>query len=279
MRRTKAFVRSVLPKPVFRFLKTIQRRLEFARPGGHSEEEPLILKCLESLPSANRYCVDIAAQDGVAGSQTLRLFQSGWAGLAVEFDPSTFAILADMYRSFQRVSLVRTKVVPGNVVSILRAALCPTDFGFLNLDIDSYDYFVLEQILGDFRPSLICVEINETIPPPLKFTLTFNPDHVWEGNHFQGQSISKCHELCVRHRYDILGLHYNNLFLMPAELNLHGALTPEAAYDAGYRLKPDRRQKFPWNADMEELLALPHPEAVEFVRCTFARYAGRYILE
>ncbi|MGI8785232.1 MAG: hypothetical protein ACR2L2_16460 [Acidobacteriota bacterium] len=257
----------------------IQRRLEFGRLVGHSDDEHIVLKYLESLSAVNRYCVDIAAQDGVMGSQTLRLFQEGWSGLAVEFDGRMFAALSQMYRSFEPVSLVRTKVVPHNVVSILEAALCPRDFGFLSLDIDSYDYYVLDQVLSAFRPRLICVEINETVPPPLKFTVTFSEDHQWGGDHFQGQSICKCHELCVKYDYEIVELYYNNLFLMPVELNVWGALTPEAAYDAGYRLKTDRQQKFPWNADMEDVLDLSPPEAIDVVRRKFAKYVGRYTLE
>jgi hypothetical protein len=279
MSRTKALLRRFLPEPAFRFLKTVQRRLEFGRLSGHSDDEQIVLKYLEVVSAANKYCVDIAAQDGVMGSQTLRLFQEGWSGLAVEFDGRMFAALSQMYRGFEHVSLVRTKVVPRNVVSILEAALCPRDFGFLSLDIDSYDYYLLDQILGAFRPRLICVEINETVPPPLKFTVTFSEDHQWGGDHFQGQSICKCHELSVKYEYEIVELHYNNLFLVPAELNVWGALTPGAAYDAGYRLKPDRQQKFPWNADMEDVLDMPPAEAIVCLQRKFAEYVGRYTLE
>jgi hypothetical protein len=170
-------------------------------------------------------------------------------------------------------------VVPDNVVSILEAARCPSEFAFLSLDIDSYDHYLLDRMLAVFRPRLICVEINENVPPPLKFTVTFGEDQYWTGDHFQGQSICKCHELCVKHRYDIVELHYNNLFLVPSELNAWPALTPQDAYDAGYRLKPDRKERFPWNADMEAVLSLPPQEAVEFLERKFAPYAGRYLLE
>jgi len=275
----KALLRRVLPAPAFRFLKRIQRHLEFRRTAGHSEDEAIVTKYLESLPGNSKYCVDIAAQDGVMGSQTLRLFQAGWPGLAVEFDGRMFSALSEMYKSFEHVSLVRTKVVPQNVVSILEAALCPRDFAFLSLDIDSYDYYLLDRILSVFRPGLICVEINENVPPPLKFSVTFNEDQQWTGDHFQGQSICKCHELCVQYRYDMVELHYNNLFLVPAELNVWKALTPHAAYDEGYRLKPDRKRRFPWNADMEDVLDMPPGEAVEFLRRKFADYKGRYTLE
>lgn len=279
MRKAKAFLRTVLPKPVFTSLKAVQRRVNFARHAGFSDEERLIRHYLDSVPIATRYCVDIAAQDGVAGSQTVALFKEGWAGLAVECDAHMFAVLAHTYRVFKNVSLVRTRVIPDNVVSILKAADCPREFGFLSLDIDSYDYFVLERLLGEFRPSLICVEINEAVPPPLAFTVKYDPLHVWEGNHFQGQSISKCHELCKRFRYDIVELHYNNLFLVPTETNTLPPMSPEDAYASGYKNKLDRKAKFPWNADMEELLTLSPQDAATFINRKFAKYIGRYTLE
>jgi hypothetical protein len=279
MKRVKALLRTTLPGPALRFLKDVQRRLAFRRLQGHSEDEHIVIRYLDRLAPANRYCVDIAAQDGVMGSQTLRLFQAGWPGLAVEYDGRMFAALSGMYSAFADVSLVRTKVVPDNVVAILEAARCPSEFAFLSLDIDSYDHYLLDRILAVFRPRLICVEINENVPPPLKFTVTFGEDQYWTGDHFQGQSICKCHELCLKHRYDIVELHYNNLFLVPSELNAWPALTPQDAYDAGYRLKPDRQERFPWNADMEAVLSLPPREAVEFLERKFAPYAGRYLLE
>lgn len=275
----KQLVRKALPVPVFELLKMIQRRIQFARPRGFSDEEALVTRYLASLPIAHRYCVDIAAQDGIGGSQTLALFKSGWHGVAVEYDAKVFATLAAFYSAFDEVALVRAKVTPASVRDLLRAAGCPRDFGFLSLDIDSYDYFILEQILAEFRPTVMCVEINESIPPPLRFTVCYDPGQFWRGDHFQGQSIAQCDALCRKHGYQILELHYNNLILIASEVNRHRALSVEEAYDAGYRNKPDRRQKFPWNADVEALLTLNREDAIAFVNRLFARYAGKYILE
>jgi len=137
---------------------------------------------------------------------------------------------------------------------------------------------VLAALLERYRPKLVCAEINEKIPPPLRFTVRYDPEHVWQQDHFYGQSISKLHELCGRHDYALVELHYNNAFLAPAEAGLPG-LTPEQAYRDGYLAKPDRLRAFPWNADMEPLLALSVPEQLEFVRRTFAAYEGRYELD
>lgn len=98
-------------------------------------------------------------------------------------------------------------------------------------------------------------------------------------DHFFGQSISKCYELCVKYGYDIVELHYNNLFLIPNEMNKHNRLSPEQAYKIGYKNKNDRKEKFPWNSDMEDLLDMSKDGAVEFLKNKFKKYDGKYILE
>jgi hypothetical protein len=176
------------------------------------------------------------------------------------------------------VSLARLWVTPDNVVQTLRGHGTPADFAFLNLDIDGYDHFVLAALLEEFRPALICAEINESIPPPVKFTVLYDPAYVWAEDHFYGQSLSKLDELAGACGYALVELDYNNAFLVPSERSPLAGLTPEEAYARGYRDRTDRRELFPWNADMEELHALDTEEQLAFLDRCFARYAGRYEL-
>jgi hypothetical protein len=64
----------------------------------------------------------------------------------------------------------------------------------MNFDIDSYDYYLLSEILTLYRPQLICTEINEKIPTPIKFKVMYSHkpkyDHTRVGNYFFGMSIS-----------------------------------------------------------------------------------------
>jgi len=242
------------------------------------DEERMIEKYLASLRIKNKYCVDIAASDGITMSNTLFLFEKQWNGLAVEFDSENFSKLATLYKKFTTVNLIKAKVIPENVISLLKACLCPKDFSFLNFDIDGYDFFVLDKLLAEYKPLLICVEINEKIPPPILFTVRYDSNYVWNEDHFYGQSISKCYELCRKYNYDIVELHYNNLFLIPSEINNNARLSPEEAYESGYKNKNDRKEKFPWNADMEELLSISKDEGIEFLNKKFNQYEGEYIL-
>lgn len=257
-----------------------RERLRRARGRGSSGlgEEHVVGRLLQLLAIEEGFAVDVAACDGVTKSNTFGLYAAGWSGLAVEGDPARFASLARAYRRFPDVSLARLWVTPDNVVPLLRGHRAPADFGFLNLDIDGYDHFVLAALLEEFRPALICAEINEKIPPPLKFTVLYDPDYVWAEDHFYGQSLSQLDELARSFGYALAELHYNNAFLVPSERSPLPALTPEEAYAAGYRDRPDRHELFPWNADMEELHALDTREQLAFLERRFARYGGRYEL-
>lgn len=246
--------------------------------GSFLGEDAIIHTYLEKLDIPSKFCVDIGASDGVSMSNTYLLFQKGYDGLAVEYNSEKFSKLASAYESFQQVNLAKCKVTPRNVVDLLNGNLVPKQFAFLNIDIDSYDYFVLDEILGTFRPSLVCAEINEKIPPPIKFTVLYDPNHIWQGDHFYGCSISQLHLLCIKHNYALTYLHYNNAFLIPVEMSTNdiASLSPEEAYREGYSDRPDRKEKFPWNVDVEELLFLSPQEALDFVDKLFLNYKGKY---
>lgn len=242
------------------------------------DEETLITKHLAEACIERGFCVDIAASDGVTMSNTYALYKARWSGLAVECDPTKFSSLAHAYSVFPNVALAKCIVTPDNILALLAMVNTPERFDFLNLDIDGYDFFVLREILSRFRPALICVEINEKIPPPLKFTVRWDPKYCWSNDHFYGQSISMLYDLCIQHRYALVDLHYNNAFLVPVESNPKRSLGPEEAYREGYLEKPDRQEKFPWNATVEEVLHLPPDQAVAYLNALFEKHAGMYDL-
>jgi hypothetical protein len=244
-------------------------------------EDAITAELFSRLAVKHRFCVDIGAADGVNMSNTHCLFAAGWSGLCVEADPERFAALAVAYRPARNARLVRNFVTPVNVVSLFEASGVPQDFDFLSLDIDGYDYFVLEQILEKYRPTVVLAEINEKIPPPIRFTVKWDANYGWSNDHLYGQSIAQIETLCRRFEYEMVRLEYHNLFCVARERN-NGALPARNAtelYQSGYVNRPDRLQKMPWNADMEQLLTLGPAEGVAFVNNYFAKYAGKYVCE
>lgn len=271
-------IKKVFHKVFNSFGLEIRRMRENKTMFSNFNEQKIIYRYFKELNIKHKFCVDIGAGDGIVRSNTFFLFKDGWSGLAVEYDGNEFQELAYVCRKFHKVNLAKCKVTPENINFLLKNNHAPKEFGFLTLDIDGYDYFILEQILNSFRPSLLCIEINEKIPPPLKFTVKYDPDYVCSGDHFYGQSISQLHFLCSKHDYGIIELEYNNVFLIPKEISQYSFLSPEEAYKKGYLNRPDRKKKFPQNAELEELLGLSPYEALNFLNNFFSKYQGKFIL-
>jgi len=259
----------------------IERAKQRIRRSGFSnfdEERMLEGFVSEFVPDARgRTAVDIGAGDGVRGSNTYALFVKGWRGVGIEGDGRRARRLARAYKNFEGVAARQALVTPSNVTSLLEEQDIPRDFGVLSLDIDSYDYWVLDAVLKSFRPRVVVTEINEKIPPPVRFVVGYDPDFRLQ-HHFFGYSIASLEDLCARHSYALIALEYNNAFIAPRELAADRALDAATAYRAGYLERPDRRERFPDNHDMEALHSMPPREAVRFLEKFFARHEGKYEL-
>lgn len=240
------------------------------------EERMLARFVAELLPAGHgRTAVDIGAGDGVKASNTYALFRDGWRGLGVEAHGRRARRLARNYKNFAGVAAAHRLVTPGNVVALLEEHDIPRDFSVLSLDIDSYDYWVLDALLDSFRPYLVVTEINEKIPPPIRFVVRYDPDFE-PAHHFFGHSIESLSDLCARRGYAIVALEYNNAFLAPADLAGVRPLTALEAYRTGYLERPDRHEKFHRNHDMEILHTLGPADAVAYIDRYFAAQRGKY---
>jgi hypothetical protein len=246
----------------------------------YNDEEQIIARMFtEHLPLRHEFCVDIGAGDGVTMSNSHFLFSGGWGGLAVEYSPASFAELARVYAKHEKVQLARCRATPEGIGILFQAYNVPRDFDFLSLDIDGYDHFVLDAVFQAYRPTLVCTEINEAFPPPVKFVVKYHPEFRWNVDRFFGHSLAKVQELCDRHEYAIVRVEYNNAFLAPRELLADArlvALTPEQGYREGYLERPDRLKRFPWNADIEHLRGASPGEIVAWANQQFAQYAGQF---
>ena len=243
----------------------------------HNNEQDYIDSILKRLDLNNTY-VDIGASDGIEMSNTLFLAQRGWNGLCVEYNSSKYASLVNNYKQFTKIKFSNEKVTPFSVCEILRKTDNPKKFDVLNLDIDGYDYFVLEALLkGEYRPTLICAEINEKIPPPIKFTVLYDDAYSWTDAPFFGQSIEQVQMLCTTYDYSILNVEYNNVFLIDNKVDHKlSTMSSKEAWTQGYFNKPDRTTRFSFNNGFEPIYSMTPEDAINFINRAYGRHVGRY---
>jgi hypothetical protein len=260
--------------------KLHRAKLSLRRDGfSNGNEDQILAKYIAELlpPNYNRIAVDIGAGDGIRWSNTYALFLNGWQGLGIEFDGRKFVNLAQAYKYFSNVFACRNRATPENIAPLLNAYEIPKDFSVLSLDIDGNDYWVLRAILSQFRPQLIVTEINEKIPPPIRFAVKYNPNFQLR-HHFFGYSMAVLGDLCKEFDYAILELEYNNAFLAPKESAGERGLDADAAYRSGYLDRPDRKEKFSLNFDMETIYSLSEVQALEFLERFYAKFQGEFFL-
>ena len=245
----------------------------------HANEQSILAKYIaELLPQDRpRTVVDIGAGNGVRWSNSYALLLAGWKALGIEADLQKYALLEKVYSKFANAYASNSPAAPNNICQLLRDFGIEGNFGVLCLDIDGNDYWVLDAILSNYRPGLVVTEINENIPPPLRFVVKFDPDFQLR-YHFYGYSIAALEDLCYSHDYGILELEYNNAFLAPRELGAAQFRDAKSAYRAGYLDRPERKERFASNLDMEPLHSLSLEEGIEFLRQFYARDAGNYYL-
>ncbi len=171
------------------------------------EEAEIIQHIFDHIGETNRFFVDLGAgaYDGKM-SNTSDMKQNGWIGFGVDMNPTE-----DWMKKYF--------ITPENVVAILRENFTPKEFDFLNLDIDSCDFWVLKNILeAGYRPRLICTEFNGTLDPEKSVVLSYEGGYTWDNTNKYGYSFSAGKKLLGRHGYDIVfNQHDTNLFAIQSK--------------------------------------------------------------
>ena len=137
-----------------------------------SGEDGILEKIFETIPAANRWCVEFGAWDGKTFSNTHQLMKSrGWHGVFVEAAADRFQDLVKTYGDNPNAHCVNCFVTfeGGNSLeNLLRRTAIPKDFDLLSIDIDGNDYHVWES-LGHYEPRVVVIEFNPTIPSEVEF--------------------------------------------------------------------------------------------------------------
>ncbi len=163
------------------------------------------------------FFVDIGAGDGIDMSNTYLLAAGGAKGISIEYNESKFAMMAVTYRDLPNVKLSRCQATPMNICYLLKGLSCPLKIDVLNLDIDSYDYYILESLLKEFDFKILVLEINPIFPIEIDFTVNF-PNGAWDGSLFQGMSLSMAYKLLNKFNYSII--HVNKAFVLAVKNDL-----------------------------------------------------------
>jgi len=171
---------------------------------GQFEESEIIFHVFQNIGTTNKYLVDIGAgaYGGSSMSNIRDMMETGWTGFGVDCSE-----VGDEWT-------IKKFVKPDNIVSILEEQKTPLEFDFLNLDIDSSDFWVLKNMLeAGYRPRLICTEYNGTLDPEKSLVLKYTDGYMWDETNKYGYSFAAGKKLLSQYGYTIIfNQHDTNIF-------------------------------------------------------------------
>lgn len=172
-------------------------------------EDGVIEEIFKRIGNRNKICVEFGAWDGIHLSNAWNLWHNeDWEALLIEGDKEKYQILVDNTRNFKRVRPHLAYVSfegKNSIESILKRLNFPKDIDLLSIDIDSDDYYVFKS-LNYYRPRVVLVEYNPTIPP--------NVEVVQELGEYIGSSALAIFRVGKEKGYKLIHMTETNMFFV-----------------------------------------------------------------
>jgi len=175
-------------------------------------EDGILARMFELLGTTNKTCIEFGAADGKWLSNTWSLIRDGdWDGILIEGRETSFRELERSYAGLSQVKLFNRYVdlAANSLDRILKEAECPAEPDLLSIDVDGLDWHIWHS-LREFRPRLVLIEFNPTIPNDVLFV----PD---PGTH-HGCSLRALVELGEEKGYELAAATGWNAFFVRREL-------------------------------------------------------------
>jgi hypothetical protein len=145
-------------------------------------EDGVLYELFNRIGIQNKWCCEFGAWDGKHLSNTwLWVEKSEWYSVQIEGGGKKFVELQYRYKDNPKVFCLNDFVTKENSLdTLLSKTPCPKDLDFLVIDIDGNDYWIWKW-LTEYRPRVLLIEFNSTMPPELHFVQEYNPK-VWIGS-------------------------------------------------------------------------------------------------
>lgn len=238
----------------------------------------IINNILHNLNSNENIYIDIGSSH--SSNLTDKLIRESYKTIFIEMDKQK-ASNWSAYSNLDNFTIINDKATPINIVNLLSSHIKQKEITFIDIDIDGYDYYVLESILNYKKPYAFMAEINEKIPCPIKFTVKYDENYSWDGSHFYGMSISQIYLLTKKYGYDIVDLVGNNIFCIRNDKNYTSkSLSDIDAFNIGYKNPRLNNQLsvFSYNSNVDNWLSINTEEALQSINSYFNKYSGKYII-
>jgi len=167
-----------------------------------NEEDGVLLALLEHTGWGGSRFVEIGS--GKSGGSAAGLaHECGWSGLMIELSERSVEGARRKFAGNRGVTVVSARVTPDNVNELLAAHGYSGDVDLLSIDIDSYDYWVLEA-LSATSPRILVLEYNALFGPDRRVTIPLDQPLDETPKGYNGASLAALSDLAQRKGYRLV---------------------------------------------------------------------------
>ena len=168
------------------YLNQFERRV-YSQNG----EDGILLELIR-LINPVRFFVEFGVESGIE-CNTRVLKHDGWVG-----------VCWDGGNANHDWNLYQERVTAENINALFSKYHVPCDLGVLSIDIDGNDFHVWRAIDERYRPSIVIIEYNASVPLGQARTIPYDPAFRWDFTSYYGASFSAIKLLGIRKGYSIV---------------------------------------------------------------------------
>jgi hypothetical protein len=186
-------------------LKTVKNPLNRfgAKYFSSTDEDGITLEIVKRLGIKTGTFAEFGVGDGLENN-TLILLASGWRGFWIGAENLAF----NHNLNPKRFAFFKAWVSLENITQLMRQGLesiATSELDVLSIDLDGNDYYFVRQLLNaGILPKVFIIEYNAKFPPPIKWTIKYDANYMWDKTDYQGASLALFGELLTKFSYTLV---------------------------------------------------------------------------
>lgn len=188
-----------------------------------NDEDGIINEIFNRIGTTNKFFIEFGVQDGIECNCHYLLFQ-GWEGVFIEGSKDYCDKINEYYEyliSKSKLQVINAFITRENINDLIYTtkAIDIIDIDLLSIDIDGNDYNVFKAI-DIINPRVVIIEYNVKFPPPVKWVMPYNANHIWDYTEKQGASLESIVDLAKEKGYELVATNISgvNAFFVRKEL-------------------------------------------------------------
>ncbi len=167
-----------------------------------NDEDGITLEIIKRMKITKGVFAEISPGNGLENN-TISLAALKWKGFWLGSEDISFR-----YKNSKNFQFLKVRITKENILEYYNTTLQKINenkVDVLSLDLDGNDIYVLEEILKKSEhPNLIITEYNAKFPPPIKFKINYDPNHVWRADDYFGASLSEFTSMMDKYSYSLI---------------------------------------------------------------------------